>query len=84
LYELDNLFINVRRARDRLQKGILASNLIAEIQQRPKSSHKTTARLTAFTDENPVGPAEYRYVAKQGKARFDQLLEKLFNELLPQ
>lgn len=83
LYELDNRFENLRGARERLQKGVVASDSIKESRQESKQGQKTTARLQAMADTNPVRPAEYRYVREQGNDRLNQLLERLFDELFP-
>jgi hypothetical protein len=80
VYDLSNMFWNVRAARERLQKGIVASNQIG----RSKSwTGKVTARLEASVIDNPIRPAESRHIREQGMVRFNLLLESLSDKLFP-
>lgn len=81
-YELDNEFMNVLGARERVKMGILASDSFKRPQEQPKSGQRTRAVLQASVEKNPVGPAERIYLLKNGANAFDQLLERLLNELL--
>ncbi len=83
LYDLDNLFDNLRSARERLRKGIVASDAIKKSLENAKSNQKTTARLVARTDNNPLWPAENKYAREHGAVHFGQLVEMLFEELFP-
>lgn len=81
-YELDNEFMNVLGARERVKMGILASDSFKMPQEQPKSGQRTRGVLQASVAKNPVGPAERIYLLKNGANAFDQLLERLLNELL--
>ncbi|HXM08620.1 MAG TPA: hypothetical protein VN946_01585 [Terriglobales bacterium] len=83
IQDLDDLFQNLRGARDRLQRGIVPSE---EIEKRAKDSTPrphSTARLEVHTDSNPIRPAEQRYIQEHGSVAYAQLLVRLFDELFP-
>ncbi len=80
VYDLSNMFWNVRAARERLQKGIVASDLI---DQSKSWTGKVTARLEPGPIDNPIRPAEARYIREQGMVRFNLLLESLSDKLFP-
>jgi hypothetical protein len=81
IYDLDRLFDNLRSARERLRQGIVASDAIKKSQENAKSNQKTTGRLEARVDTNPLRPAEYRYVHEHGAEHLNQVVEMLFEEL---
>ncbi len=92
IHDMDMLFDNVRAARERVQKGIVASDqLKTKMGSTPPSGQldanagrRTVARLEARTDREPVPPAERRYISEHGFLEFNLLLERLFNELFPE
>jgi hypothetical protein len=83
IYDLDHLFDNLRSARGRLRKGVVASDAIKKSLENANANQKTTARLEARIDTNPLRPAENRYVRQHGADHFNQLVEMLFEELFP-
>jgi hypothetical protein len=84
IHEIAYQFDNLRGARERLQKGILASHVIKQSQEKLNSGAiKSRVRLEARVANNPIRPAESRYIREQGANRFNELLERLFNELFP-
>jgi len=83
IYDLDRLFDNLRSARERLRKGIVASDAIKKSLENAKADQKTTGRLVARIDNNPLRPAEYKYVHDHGADHLYQLAEILFEELFP-
>jgi len=56
LYDLDRLFDNLRGARERVRKGILLSDEIGKSLNSSAPKQKTTARLEAHVDTNPLRP----------------------------
>jgi len=76
-------FASVRFARIRVQKGIAVpspSQLPAD------STHGrlvTSSHVSTVSFENPVRPAAYRYQQEHGWRAYDQLVRRLFDELLP-
>ncbi len=83
LSEMDNLFQNVRNAREGMRKGILTSDRVKKEMEDPNPP-KFKARLTASRIDNPIHPAERRYIQEHGMVNYDLLLLKLFNELIPE
>jgi len=83
IYDLEDLFQNLRGARDRIQRGILPSEEVKKRAGDPNPQPHSTARLEAHADTNPIRPAELRYVQKHGSAAYAQLLARLFDELFP-
>lgn len=84
IYDLDQLFDNLRGARERLRNGVVASDAIKKSLENTKPNPKTTARLTARVDSNPLRPAEYRYVSEHGAEHLNRVVEMLFEELFPE
>jgi hypothetical protein len=83
IHDLDDLFQNLRGARDRLRRGIVPSEEIRKRAVEPSPQPRSTARLEAHADTNPIRPAEQRYVQEHGSIAYDQLLKRLFDELFP-
>jgi hypothetical protein len=83
IHDLDQLFDNLRGARERLRQGIVASNVIKKSLENTNANQKTTARLTAWVDTNPLRPAEYKYVREHGADHLNRVVEMLFEELFP-
>jgi hypothetical protein len=82
IHDLDDLFQNLRGARDRLQKGIVPSEEIKKRVGDPNAQLHSTARLETHADTNPTRPTELRYVQQHGSAAYAQLLARLFDHLL--
>ena len=87
IHDLDVMFDNLRSARDRLRKGIVASDEIKEHLKNADPNQKTGFRVLVRAElresTNPLRPAEYRYMREHGLDNFNQLLERLFVELFP-
>jgi hypothetical protein len=83
IHDLDDLFQNLRGARDRLQKGVVPSEEIKKHVGEPNPQSHGTVRFEAHADTNPIRPAERRYVQEHGSEAYTQLLFRLFNELFP-
>jgi hypothetical protein len=83
IHDLDQQFNNLRSARELLRKGIVASDAIQKSMENTKANQKTTARLAAWIDTNPLRAAEYKYVREHGADHLYQLVEILFEELFP-
>jgi hypothetical protein len=83
IHDLDDLFQNLRGARDRLRKGIVPSEKIKRPAGDPNAQPHSTARLEAHAYTNPIRPAEQRYVQERGSMAYNQLLARLFDELFP-
>lgn len=83
IHDLDDLFQNLRGARDRLRRGIVVSEEIKNRAGNPNPQSHSTTRLEAHADTNPIRPAEQRYVQEHGSVAYAQLLVRLFDELFP-
>jgi len=83
IHDLDDLFQNLRGARDRLRRGIVPSEEIKKRVGDPNPQPHSTARLEAHADTNPIRPAGQRYVQEHGSQAYQQLLRRLFDELFP-
>jgi hypothetical protein len=80
-YDLYRFPQNLRGARDRIQKGVVASE---EFEKRDKSlaSHPhTSARLEVHMDTNPIRAAEQNYIREHGVVSYERMLKRLFDEL---
>ena len=83
IHDLEDLFQNLRGARDRLQRGIVPSDEVKKRTGDPNAQPHGTARVEAHVEINPLRPAERRYVQEHGSVAYDQLLVRLFEELFP-
>jgi hypothetical protein len=81
-HDLDALFQNLRIARDRLKNGIVLSDEIKNHASGADSHPQTASRLEIYSDNNPVRLAEQRYSQEHGSWAYQQLLQRLFDELL--
>lgn len=82
-YDLDQRFENLRGARERAHKGVLASEAIKKRLENPPQNQKSVARLVARVDTNPIRVAEYRYMQEHGPYILSSVVLKLFDELFP-
>jgi hypothetical protein len=85
IHEMHERFGNVRAARERLAKGLPFPDVPKKASPDPSP---TAARLVASTDQravfqNPILPAVYRFQQEHGDRAYDQLVRRLFNELMP-
>jgi hypothetical protein len=84
IHELDNLFLNLRAARDRVRKGIVPSEQIKQRLAESSPKSHATLQLKAEADVNPIRDAERHYIEEHGLYTYNQLLKSLFDELFPQ
>jgi hypothetical protein len=86
IHDMHDMFQNVRFARERVQKGVLASEAFKQRQLNPQQSAKpmfSSAELHAISTRNPVLPAAYRFQQEHGEHAYQELLRRLFSELFP-
>jgi hypothetical protein len=86
IHDMHEMFQNVRFARERTQKGVLASEAFRQRQNstsRPPKATFTSAELRAISTVNPIRPAAYHYQQEHGERAYQQLLRRLFDELFP-
>ncbi|MGD1082960.1 MAG: hypothetical protein ABR881_31990 [Candidatus Sulfotelmatobacter sp.] len=82
IYDLDR-FQNLRSARDRARRGVLASEQVKNRVAGSTQQVKGSLLLAAHADDNPVRSAERRCVQEHGSLSYDQLLKHSFDELFP-
>jgi hypothetical protein len=86
IHDMHDIFQNVRFARERVQKGVLASEAFKQRQLSPAQSAKpmfSSVELHAISTRNPIPPAVYRFQQEHGEHAYQQLLRRLFAELFP-
>jgi hypothetical protein len=86
IHDMHDMFQNVRMARERVQKGVLASDVVRQRELNRAQPTKPTfshAELQATAMRNPIQPAAYRYQQEHGERAYQQLLRRLFAELFP-
>jgi hypothetical protein len=94
IHEMHERFGNLLIARDRLAKGLSFPNPAANADAKPPDSAAGKAHLVASSGgitstralslfQNPVVPAAYRYHQEHGDRAYDQLVMRLFDELMP-
>ena len=83
IHDLDDLFQNLRGARDRLRRGIVPSEEVKKRVGDPNAHTQGTVGLHGQVDTNPIRPAERRYVQEHGSEAYGQSLARLFDELFP-
>jgi len=86
IHDMHNLFANVRNARERVQKGVLVSDLIKNREENPAPVGKTVLTVGGLHPKigfNSVEPFAYRYQQEHGERSYQQLLRRLFAELFP-
>jgi hypothetical protein len=82
IHDLDD-FQNLRRARDLLRRGIVASEEAKKRMQSPNPHSQPTGWIAVHVDTNPILLAEQRYLREHGSEAYGQLLMRLFGELFP-
>ena len=86
IHDMHDLFGNVRGARERVQKGVLVSDLIKKREENPAPVGKAVLTVSGFHASsafNSVEPFAYRYQQEHGERAYQQLLRRLFAELFP-
>ena len=83
IHDLDDLFQNLRIARDRLRKGIVPSDAFKKRAETVNSHPQAAGQLLAPSDNNPIRPAVVRYVQQHGLHAYQELLNNLFDDLFP-
>jgi hypothetical protein len=86
IHDMHDTFQNVRLARARVEKGVLASEAVKQRQLNPAQPPKpifSSVELRAISMDNPVRSAVYRYQQEHGERAYQQLLRRLYGELFP-
>jgi hypothetical protein len=84
VWDLANLFENLRAARERVQKGVMASDLFKQPLKAPASGQMgSEVRLQIGVRDNPVEVAEMRYIREHGASGLSHAIEGLIYDLFP-
>jgi hypothetical protein len=84
LWDLGNQPRNLQAARERVSKGMLASEELRQLQRKIASGAvKQHAEIRSESYTNPVSAAERRYTNERGSARLMTLAEGWFEDLFP-
>jgi len=82
IWDLANMFDNLRGARERVRKGITVSDLMRKPKEAPPSE-RGQAMIMVHVSDNPVEAAEMRYVREHGASGLNRAIEDLVFDLLP-
>ena len=82
IYDLEQ-FRTLSGTRDRMRRGIVASEQNKQYETPPSSLPPLSFRLEARLDADPVRLAEQRYIQAHGSIAYDQLLKRFFDKLFP-
>jgi hypothetical protein len=84
VWDLANIFDNLRGARDRVPKGVMVSDMVKQQLEAPASGQtRSEARLVAGKVDNPVRIAEMRYIREHGAIGLSHAIEGLIYDLFP-
>ncbi|MGD0987753.1 MAG: hypothetical protein ABR874_08085 [Candidatus Sulfotelmatobacter sp.] len=83
IHDLDGFFQNLLAARERLRKGIVASEKLKKPAEEPKTPLRAVSQLQAHVQPNPMHLAESRYLQEHGAVTYHLLLLRLFDEMFP-
>ena len=83
IHEMHENFASVRFARIRVQKGIAVPSPSQPPADSAQARLVASSHVSTVSFENPVRPAAYRYQQEHGWRAYDQLVRRLFDELLP-
>jgi hypothetical protein len=84
VWDLANIFDNLRGARERVPKGVMVSDMVKQQLEAPASGQtRSEARVEAGKVDNPVRVAEMRYIREHGATGLSHAIEGLIYDLFP-
>jgi hypothetical protein len=84
VWDLANIFDNLRGARERVPKGVMVSDQFKQTLEAPASGQmRSEARIYTTVLDNPVRVAEMRYIREHGAAGLNHAIEGLIYDLFP-
>src|SRR5882762_4141899 len=80
LHDMENSFISVKSARERVQKGVLVSDPLRQPQ--PEAAHpiSTVVSLAQSPELDLISACARRYSEERGQTAYKELMERLFQE----
>ena len=84
LHDMENSFLSVRSARERVRKGVLVSDMVQRPQPEGPSLPSVELRVASRgVPVDEISSCAREYSRNHGQKAYDQLMERLFHELLP-
>jgi len=83
LHDMENSFISVKSARERVQKGVLVSDLLRQPQPEAAQPISTVVSLAQSPELDLISACARRYSEEHGQKAYKELMERLFQELFP-
>jgi hypothetical protein len=85
LWDIANMFENLRGAREQLRSGVLASDFVAQHKRSSAPKHAQASFGVGHMErrDNPVEAAERRYVREHGVMGMRRAIEVLVDDLFP-
>jgi hypothetical protein len=83
LHDMEDTFISVTSARERVQKGVLVSDWVKQPQPDAGLPTKTVVRLVENPPLDLISSCARRYSQEHGQKAFNELMHRLFQELFP-
>ena len=84
LHDMETSFLSVRSARERVQKGVLVSDMVQRPQSEQPSLPSVEFRLAPRgVPLDQISSCARKYAQEHGQKAYDQFMDRLFHELLP-
>ena len=83
LHDMESTFLSVRSARERVQKGVLVSDMVQSPQSDRPQLPSVELRSSRSFPLDEISSCARRYAQDHGQRAYEQLLDRLFRELLP-
>jgi hypothetical protein len=81
LWDLANTTDNLQGARDRVQSGVVFSNVIQKEQQQPTSSSNVQASVQGRLSQNPIELTQRLYINQHGTSAFNKAVMKMVGDV---
>lgn len=81
LYDLENQFSDLRLARERVRRGVTASDLLNRSQGTARAGWKPSILIAVSMGPNPVPEAEQIYIRRHGIGNLHRFWRRMSNEL---
>jgi hypothetical protein len=83
LHDMENTFISLKSARERVQKGVLVSDRVKQPQPDAGQPGKTAVRLSENPALDLISSCARRYSQEHGQKAYNELMDRLLQELFP-
>ncbi len=83
LHDMENSFIAVQSARERVQRGVLFSDWVKQPQLDADQPTKTVVLVSQSVPLDLISSCARRYSQEHGQKAYNELMDRLFRELFP-